>query len=98
MKQRQKDISSLQMLYYVSPDGKWLAYPEMFWTRFFVEPANALLTNEDADRIVFDKGHDIGLKSWVNNETMLATYPKLEENSFYPTVVLNPFTGEEQCV
>ena len=81
--------------HYVSPDGKWLAYPDIFWTMLFVEPAKTLLTNEDADRIIFDKGHDIGFISWVDNETMLATYPKPGGNAFYPTVVLNPFTGEE---
>lgn len=44
--------------FYVSPDGKWLAYQDTHSSKLFVEPAETLLTNQDTDRIVWEKDKD----------------------------------------
>lgn len=81
--------------FFVSPDGKWLAYQDPSFSKLFVEPTETLLTNDDVDRIVWDKEYQFHVQRWVDNDTVLIIYPPREGGTFFPTVFLNPFTGEE---
>jgi hypothetical protein len=80
---------------HISPDGKWLAYTNLTRTKLFVEPTETLLTNEDLNRIVLNKGFSFFLLRWVSNQNILAIYARSENSLWFPTVFLNPFTGEE---
>ena len=81
--------------FFVSPDGEWLAYPDIRWSELIVEPAKSLLMNEDTDRLIWKRELWFQMMRWVNNDTVLVLYPR-SENSYFPTVFLNPFTDEEQ--
>jgi hypothetical protein len=80
---------------HVSPDGKWLAYPDITRKKVFFESVETLVTNRGTDRIIVEKEHKIFIQGWINNDTVLVLYPPSEEGGFFPTVTLNPFTGEE---
>jgi hypothetical protein len=79
----------------ISPDGKWLAYPDVSDTKLFVESTETLLTNGDTNYIIWDKGDWFHIVRWMDNNTILAIYQPLEEGGFYQTALINPFTGEE---
>ncbi len=81
--------------YYVSPDGKWLAYQNTASSKLFIEPAGTLLVNREQDRIVWGENRKFLLRRWVNNNTVLIIYRKSQSDAFLTTVFLNPFTGEE---
>ena len=85
----------VEYYFHVSPNGKWLAYPSRHDSKLIVEPVKSLLTNTNADRIVLEKDRWFDVLRWVDNETVLVIYQKPKEDSFYPTVFLNPFTEEE---
>ena len=75
-----------------SPDGKWLTYVDTSQNKTYVQ---TLLTTGKTDRIVWDEEIYFGSNRWVDNNKLLYIYREYEESSFYKTVFLNPFTGEE---
>lgn len=81
--------------YYISPDGKWLAYQDTAYSKLFIEPAGTLLENRDQDRIILEKNQRFLLRRWVNNNTVLIIYRKSHNDAFLTTAFLNPFTREE---
>jgi hypothetical protein len=82
--------------YYVSPDGKWLAYQDFASSKMFVEPADTLVTNQNKDRIIWKNGQRFWLRRWVDDHTVLLIYWKSETAPFSSSLFLNPFTGEKQ--
>ena len=82
--------------FHVSPDGKWLAYPGISGSKLIVEPAGTLMTNTDVDRIVWVREDWFYMERWVDNDTVLFIYQPPEDSWFFPTVLFNPFTREEQ--
>ena len=81
--------------YFVSPDGEWLVYRDTDHENLYIEETKTLLLNDGTDRIELDKGHWFRIERWMDNQTLLVLYPKNKNTAGYPTVYLNPFTGEE---
>jgi WD40-like Beta Propeller Repeat len=81
--------------YFVSPDGKWLIYRDTDHENLYIEETKTLLLNDETDRIELDKGHWFHIERWMDNQTLLVLYPTNKNTVGYPTVFLNPFTGEE---
>jgi hypothetical protein len=79
--------------FFVSPDGQWLAYQIPGRTKLIVEPAGSLLTNTDADRIVWNMGKRFHLSRWVDNNKMIAI--DHEDELFFRTLLLDPVAREE---
>jgi hypothetical protein len=80
-----------------SPDGQWLAYVtgDSSNTRYLVvEPSNNIINNSSQKRITWKKYSWINLAGWLDNKQLILTR-KAEDHIFAPTVILDPFTGEE---
>ena len=79
----------------ISPDGKWVAYSDLYRENIFVEQTGTLLVNRETDRIEWNIEPVFNLSHWIDNETLLVIQTPPEEDAFYPTIFFKPFTGEE---
>lgn len=84
---------------YISPDGSFIAYTSyQNATRtilLVVEPVRNLLLNDASKRIEWGKGISFQLEGWFTNQTLVITR-KNKPNSFFSTMIVNPFNGEEK--
>jgi hypothetical protein len=81
--------------FFISPDGKWLAYQTIGSSKLIIESTGTLLTNTDADRIVWDRENWFSIQRWVDNHTLLAKGQPPADDGFFPTIFLDPITREE---
>jgi len=82
--------------FYLSPDGKWLAYV-LYGEKdvsLVVEPSSNVLTNNSQERIVWKPNQHFNLEGWLNNENIMLVMNQSVEN-FGTTLIYDPFTGEQ---
>ena len=82
--------------YYVSPDGKWLAYENTDETRVYFNETKTLSSHPDQNNNFWDFRRRTLLRGWVNNDTVLMIYWRTDTDWFATTLLLNPFTGDRQ--
>lgn len=80
--------------FYVSPNGKWLAFQDTASSKLFIESTGTLLTDQGRNRIEWTQNEKFLMRRWVNNDQVLLIYWKPEHIGFITTILLNPFTGE----
>ncbi|MDR3574610.1 MAG: hypothetical protein P4L50_12150 [Anaerolineaceae bacterium] len=85
--------------FFVSPDGKWLAYninPNSATNSFMldVEPTSSISTGNNAKPIKWEQNRYFGIEGWLDNNQLVINR-KLTLTSFYSTLILNPFTGQK---
>jgi len=88
--------SEIAWEYFISPDGKWLAYQKED-TNLFVEPANNILTNSQEGRIAWrNEQIFFRVQGWLNNNSVVLTSRrKVDPETFASTLILNPFDEDE---
>ena len=88
----------IQQDYTLSPNGKWLTYVASYGdvNELIVEPASNILTNSSKGRITWKPNQTFQLVGWLNNNEIALTLLKDKEKFLFPpTLIRNPFTGEQ---
>lgn len=78
--------------YYVSPDGKWLAYQDGANTNTYVESTQNFIEKGTHKQIKWGNYPHL-LTGWVSNDRLMISR-KPSPTTFLSTVILNPFSGE----
>ncbi|RPI89355.1 MAG: hypothetical protein EHM40_20955 [Chloroflexi bacterium] len=95
--QTRREIAGLINAVSVSPNGKWLSYTfiaEDVDEKIVIESADGKIQTEIPTRqgwLIFDK------VLWLDNERLwFPVFPEIRKGEIAPTVIINPFTGEQK--
>lgn len=87
--------------FFVSPDGKWFAYEAtqqgISSTWVVIEPAENAMKYDPQKIIEWGKSDNpIHLEGWFSNEALVITQ-KNKPDTFFSTLIVNPFTGKKDA-
>ncbi len=79
--------------YFISPDGKWVAYQNNDQTLSAVEPVSSFLVGSSEGQKVRKEDYHF-LEGWFSKDSLLITH-QINGEGFFTTVIWNPFTEKE---